>query len=311
MLLIDVDKRDRLRFCKKDYDSAVKTLRKQKQIWSDELFKEVVSITIDFFDTNLLRTLPTEVFREILFLLPVNEYGTYFSVCSEWYETGISNETWSHLYYRKFLENNPGPLPIRSSCSELVIEAFHRRLIDPCIGDKVEVAWRGKFRLETQDVYQGLAWWVAEVVDKHPSHGRYKIRYPGWESRWDEWVPRSRLRWKVNSNVVVSIKVGDVVELWCWGASVPGAWLESRIRKIRGGRYCLGRVISSGYLWVERDRIRLVRRPDPSSMNHPHNSSGRSATRRTTFIHSLSSLAESIQSMVIPSERRTNSCVIM
>ena len=29
------------------------------------------------------------------------------------------------------------------------------------------MAWRGKFRLEASEVYQGLAWWVAEVVDKH------------------------------------------------------------------------------------------------------------------------------------------------
>tara|TARA_B110000090_G_scaffold192162_1_gene225334 strand:- start:158 stop:352 length:195 start_codon:yes stop_codon:yes gene_type:complete len=50
------------------------------------------------------------------------------------------------------------------------------------------VAWRGKFRLEAMDVYQGLAWWVAEIVDKHTEQGKYKIRYPGWESRWDEWV---------------------------------------------------------------------------------------------------------------------------
>jgi hypothetical protein len=30
---------------------------------------------------------------------------------------------------------------------------------------------------------EGLAWWVAEVVDKHTSQGKYKIHYPGWESK--------------------------------------------------------------------------------------------------------------------------------
>ena len=37
---------------------------------------------------------------------------------------------------------------------------------------QVEVAWRGKFRLEASEVYQGLAWWVAEVVDKHTAQVR-------------------------------------------------------------------------------------------------------------------------------------------
>ena len=32
---------------------------------------------------------------------------------------------------------------------------YYRRLLDPWIGDKVEVAWKGKFRLEAMDVYQG------------------------------------------------------------------------------------------------------------------------------------------------------------
>jgi hypothetical protein len=31
---------------------------------------------------------------------------------------------------------------------------YYRRLLDPWVGDKVEVAWRGKFRLEAMDVYQ-------------------------------------------------------------------------------------------------------------------------------------------------------------
>ncbi len=32
---------------------------------------------------------------------------------------------------------------------------YYRRLLDPWVGDKVEVAWKGKFRLEAMDVYQG------------------------------------------------------------------------------------------------------------------------------------------------------------
>ena len=58
---------------------------------------------------------------------------------------------------------------------------------------------------------------------------------------------------------MAQILPNDVVELWCCGANVPGAWLESRVKKIRNGRYCVGRVLSTGSLWVERDRLRLVK----------------------------------------------------
>ena len=137
--------------------------------------------------------------------------------------------------------------------------SFRQRLADPQIGDKVEVAWKGKFRLEAMDVYQGTAWWVAEVVDKHSAVGRFKIHYPGWESRWDEWVPRNRLRWAVDKNILCQIIAGSEVELWCYGANVPGAWLETKVKKIRDGRFCLNKVLPTGLLWVDRDRLRLVR----------------------------------------------------
>ena len=106
---------------------------------------------------------------------------------------------------------------------------FHQRLLDPRVGDRVEVAWRGKFRLEALDIYQGLAWWVAVVVEKEtPAEAngrgdpgdvcaRYKIHYPGWVSRWDEWVHRNRLRWATEANEFSQIRVHDDVEIWCCG----------------------------------------------------------------------------------------------
>lgn len=257
MLLKEVDKSDRIKFCKADYDNAIKTLRRMKSVWSDDLFRESVSITNDYFNESAFVNIPRDVLMEIFLWMPINNFAPVLSVCWEWCETGTSDDIWGIYYRRKFLLNNPGVMP--SLAVEDFMSSFHIRLKDPQIGDKVEVAWRGKFRLETQDVYQGLAWWVAEVVDKHQSQGRYKIRYPGWDSRWDEWVPRSRLRWAVGANTLASIHVGDIVELWCCGANVPGAWLESKVKKVHGNRYCLGKVLSSGYLWVQRDRLRLVR----------------------------------------------------
>lgn len=34
------------------------------------------------------------------------------------------------------------------------------------MGDKVEVSWEGRFRLESLDVFVGRSWWEATVVQK-------------------------------------------------------------------------------------------------------------------------------------------------
>jgi hypothetical protein len=258
ILLSEVDSSDRVKYCKPDYDIAVKALRKQKHVWTNGLFKEVIAITVQYFNANHFQKLPLSCFIEVIGYIPVEELSPLFLVNEEWREVCSCSEMWSTFYRQKFLLNNPGRLP---SMGENMKLAFQKRLADPQIGDKVEVAWRGKFRLETTEVYHGLAWWVAEIVEKQPEQGRYKIRYPGWDSRWDEWVPRNRLRWKVATNTLVSIQPGDVVELWCCGANVPGAWLECKVKKIRNAKYNLGRITASGNVSVGRERIRLVRRP--------------------------------------------------
>jgi RNA binding activity-knot of a chromodomain len=64
------------------------------------------------------------------------------------------------------------------------------------------------------------------VVERSPDKRRYKVHYPGWESRWDEWVPRERLRWGNDARAAKlkqePITVGDTVEIWCGGVNVPG-----------------------------------------------------------------------------------------
>ena len=69
---------------------------------------------------------------------------------------------------------------------------------------------------------------------------------------------RDRLRWSVEPDNGVPIGLHDQVEIWCCGNNVPGAWLEATVRKVRGRRYCVGRVLSNGALWVERERLRLA-----------------------------------------------------
>lgn len=66
---------------------------------------------------------------------------------------------------------------------------------------------------------------------RHPK--RYRIHYPGWDSNWDEWVVRDRLRWPVDPSYLSTVfKVRDVVEVWCTGTHVKGAWLQARVRQV-------------------------------------------------------------------------------
>lgn len=62
---------------------------------------------------------------------------------------------------------------------------------------------------------------------------RYRIHYPGWDSNWDEWVSRDRLRWPVDPSYLSTIfTVRDIVEVWCTGTHVKGAWLQARVRQV-------------------------------------------------------------------------------
>jgi len=257
-----VDDDDRFRFCKGDFFAAVDTLKEENFYWWDELCSEVISIHSTYFDESPFQHLPEYVIQEIMLWLPVDDFHPVVEVCTEWNDLGTRDEVWRTFYTRKFLHFNPNSLPY----SQLHLGfrfLFQIRLRSPEVGDRVEVAWRGKFRLEENEVYQGLAWWVAEVVDVHAELDRYKIRYLGWDTQWDDWIPRDRLRWAVESNVVQKIRPGDYVELWCVGSNVPGAWLETKVKKVsKGGRYFLDQEVLSaqGNVWVRRDRLRLVKR---------------------------------------------------
>mmetsp|Transcript_16116 Transcript_16116/g.14570 ORF Transcript_16116/g.14570 Transcript_16116/m.14570 type:complete len:383 (-) Transcript_16116:200-1348(-) len=284
-LLTHIDKNDRIKYCKQDFLNSYKIIRKNKRIWTSELTAAIYNIETIYFNESFFQILPTILIQEILQWLPLADFSAVPCVCKEWKKLGSTDEIWRHFYDYKFIRFNPGTSPVSNHGFH---DMYRRRVEDPQVGDRVEVSWNGKFRLESIDVYHGLAWWVAVVVDKHTSQSKYKIHYPGWDSRWDEWVPRSRLRWTVDTNVLESIRVNDIVELWCCGAHVPGAWLESYVRKVKNGRYCVGKVLSSGSLWVERDRLRLVRRGADETQTITKLSSPRKLLRSITSFRSTS-----------------------
>ena len=69
-----------------------------------------------------------------------------------------------------------------SNCAQL----YRSRVLTPMVMDRVEVMWKGKFRLDDTAIYSGLGWWAAVVVAHRDKS--MKIRYPGWSDRWEEWV---------------------------------------------------------------------------------------------------------------------------
>lgn len=150
---------------------------------------------------------------------------------------------------------------------------YQRRLESPIVGDAMEVSWHGKFRLESCEVHAGCAWWAANVVDKlklrddHGCQWWYKVTFPGWQGRWDEWVPRERLRWPVKPvepRFERDIKARDSVEVWCSSKNVPGAWLEARVTRIKNEKYLIGRAHTANGdpIWVDRSRLRLSQKEE-------------------------------------------------
>lgn len=279
-ILSTIDQLDRIKYCKPDFEAAIITLRSSDMYLTDKIFNGISELSSKYFNECLLDRIPEILMQEIFMMIPVEEFSTIASTCKEWRDLWRSDIVWKTQYKLRFLPTNPSSMPVDLRLP--YYNLFEDRLAHPHIGDHIEVSWKGKFRLEANDIYQGLAWWVGIVVacststDDHSSefdynssiHGsrssilKYKIHYPGWESRWDEWVDRERLRWpmKLKNAESAIINKGDTVELWCCGFNVPGAWLESVVKKIKNGRYCVTRAHVSGSIWVPRSRIRPQKR---------------------------------------------------
>ncbi|KAG5188163.1 hypothetical protein JKP88DRAFT_178183 [Tribonema minus] len=258
------------------------------------LFVYKVEEAVAVITSHLLRSsepaasLPPGLFLDIAQFLTLEERGkAVCCVSRKWRQLGEHNHLWREPYLTRFKFHSPQEdLATHTEAQELaqpgpkVKDLFARRLVRPQVGDRVEVAWRGKFRLESLEIYNGLAWWLAEIVECDADGQRYKVHYPGWEARWDEFVPRERLRWGNDRRAAQlrdeRIAVGDMVEIWCGGTNVPGAWLEGRVSSIRGERVFLGDVVAEGFFSVTEERCRLVSK----GASAPPQSEGRSDTAR-------------------------------
>eukprot|EP00752_Nemacystus_decipiens_P001227 g1226.t1 len=283
----------------------------------------VVSVAANF-KQEMTACLPLHVLQFALEFVNLSENGELCAVSKEFREAAEGDALWREAYEKRFakkvesgdaVQGGPdsggggcadghgrGDLaattnPLARGNKQPVGEGnagfkhlYKGRLQDPYVGDQVEVMWKGKFRLESFEVYDGTAWWVAKVVDKGEYPGCYKVHYPGWEDKWDEWVPRDRLRWG-NERLAAALKgipprKGDSVEMWCQGLHVPGAWLEAVVHGVEKGRLYLGEVLTSGHFWVDADHVRLIKRSrlDEDGEEGPQEAYGDLAAYRTSRI---------------------------
>eukprot|EP00638_Chattonella_subsalsa_P005057 CAMPEP_0117744202 /NCGR_PEP_ID=MMETSP0947-20121206/6613_1 /TAXON_ID=44440 /ORGANISM="Chattonella subsalsa, Strain CCMP2191" /LENGTH=437 /DNA_ID=CAMNT_0005561095 /DNA_START=341 /DNA_END=1651 /DNA_ORIENTATION=- len=295
-----------IKCCKEDFSRVVREKRADGwYVFTTEVEQSINQLLVKYFRNCELDRLPEAVLYRTLGLLPLEEHWAVASTCQTWRQCADSDILWRPLFEQRFgaveaaASSSPkhggegssseGPrVRVLSNAQEedfcrnekghLVLavtykELYRRRLWDPHVGDRVEVSWKGKFRLEAQEVYNGQAWWAAEVVEKRLADDaessaldeerkeakdeeesglkeyQYKIHYPGWDSRWDEWVPRDRLRWSMAYNPTEIINVNDYVEVWCTGTNVPGAWLEAQVKQVKDDEYFVGKMLSSGPLW--------------------------------------------------------------
>ena len=221
---------------------------------------EVAIIAIrSFMVFNYISELPEGLLHHIIGWLSIDNFNSLLFVNKEWLIVALNDNHWKFFYNMKF------GVTFKDMEISNYSAAYSLRLQYPCINDDIEIAWRGKFRLDGLDVYRGLAWWRAKIVDRHVSQEKYKVHYDGWDSRWDEWVPRTRVRWSFDPKTACDgsakfIKRDEVIEVWCQGNLVPGAWLEARVKRIRGTRLQLDKVqMNELPLWVDQHLVRLLK----------------------------------------------------
>lgn len=208
---------------------------------------------------NYISELPEGLLHYIFGWLSVENFNSLLLVNKEWLNVALNDNHWRLFYNMKF------GFTFKDMVTINYFKSYALRLKHPFLNDDVEIAWRGKFRLEGLDVYRGLAWWRAKIVDRHVAQDKYKVHYDGWDSRWDEWVPRSRVRWPFNPKTTCDgsfkiIKRDEVIEVWCQGNHVPGAWLEARVKRIRGNRLQLDKVqMNELPLWVDQHLVRVLK----------------------------------------------------
>ena len=74
-LLADIPPRDRMLYCKADFDGACATLRRHRALTADaDVVRAVAAVTKQYFSLDYFARLPPDVAREIFVWLPIDEF---------------------------------------------------------------------------------------------------------------------------------------------------------------------------------------------------------------------------------------------
>ena len=260
LLSTRISKEDRLTYCSVDFHHAVRYISGNSRLWCGPLMSAILSTMKIYFSNDKFAKLPHDLIEDVLRWLTAADVCVLCQVNSDFHRWCSADTLWTYFYKVRFSGNAMRQSPLSVSVKRM----YQIRFADPIIGDKIQAAWNGKFRLNAMEMLRGQAYWPAEIIDKDPQQG-YKIRYTGWDAeRWDQWVLRETIRWPVDFNSVEKIRVGDVVEIWCHGKTVPGAWLCAIVSEfdVDLNLYRFDDLQMSGDpLFVRRDFIRKVHRP--------------------------------------------------
>ena len=260
LLATRISKEDRLTYCSVDFHHAIRYISGNTRLWCGPLMSAVLNtIKVHFSDDKFAR-LPSDLILDVLRYLTAADACSICEVSSDFNRWCSSDTLWMYLFHARFME-----CAVSGCNSTLSIKRLYQmRFIDPIVGDKIQAAWNGKFRLNAMEMLRGHAYWPAEIIEKDPRQG-YKIRYTGWDAdRWDQWVQRDTIRWPVDFNHVERISAGDLVEVWCHGKTVPGAWLCATVSDydMDLNLYRFDDLQMSGDpLFVRREFLRKVKRP--------------------------------------------------
>ena len=145
--------------------AGLDTIARRGRGWSRENRALLVSLVVHYYPPDRLAGLPRELLEDaVLANLDVKNLAAMAAVSRAARRAASSDAAWRPQYARRFGAADDASEHFDFGAS--LRESFRQRLGDPAPGDRVEIAWRGRFRLEGLEVYRGLAWWAAEVVEK-------------------------------------------------------------------------------------------------------------------------------------------------
>lgn len=117
--------------------------------------------------TELSSNLSAAVLREAMLYLTLTERGSISAVSRDWLTLAEHDMLWRDAYLSRFSKHGQTD-EVRDADSPgeqspMFKQQYAQRLVHPHVGDKVEVAWRGSFRLESLEIYSGKSWQISKT----------------------------------------------------------------------------------------------------------------------------------------------------